>query len=161
MIYFYSTHGKYGGFSNFSNHQIILNGIIWKTSEHYFQAQKFAGTSLESKVRKCKSPSDAAAMGRNRKNPLRIDWEKVKDNIMRKVVLAKFTQHNDLKNLLLSTNKETIIEHTVNDKYWADGGNGSGKNMLGIILMEIRQALTSTEEIKKYMYEFKLDSKYY
>ena len=43
-IYFYSTRDEYGCFSNFSQHGFELDGAWWTTSEHYFQAQKFAGT---------------------------------------------------------------------------------------------------------------------
>lgn len=59
-IKFYSTRGEYGCFSNFSRHPIKLDGNLWPTSEHYFQAQKFAGTKYESMVRKSKSPMEAA-----------------------------------------------------------------------------------------------------
>ena len=157
MIKFYSIHGEYAPFSNFSHHSLKLKNKVWKTSEHYFQAQKFAGTNLESQVRNCKGASDAARMGRDKNNPLRSDWESVKDNIMREAVLAKFSQNQDLKKLLLSTGTEQLVEHTEKDKYWADGGNGQGKNMLGLILMEIRNALSSPEEMKKYISKFNLN----
>ena len=71
MINFYSTKGAYGCFSNFSRHSVFLKGKKWPTSEHYFQAQKFAGTEHEEAVRTCSKPSEAAAMGRSRKLPLR------------------------------------------------------------------------------------------
>lgn len=83
----------------------------------------------------------AARLGRSRKQKLRRDWESVKDDIMRKAVLAKFTQHADLRTLLLSTADAKLVEHTENDSYWGDGGDGSGKNMLGRILMEVRTTL--------------------
>lgn len=140
-INFYSTKAEYGCFSNFSRHSIELKGETWETSEHYFQAQKFAGTKHESEVRKAKGPREAADMGRDRQRPLRPDWEKVKDDIMREAVIAKFTQRKDLKEILLSTGDAILVEHTENDSYWGDGGNGTGKNMLGKILMEVREIL--------------------
>ncbi|QDU94018.1 NADAR domain-containing protein [Lignipirellula cremea] len=60
---------------------------------------------------------------------------------MREAVLAKFTQHEDLRELLLSTGDAKIVEHTENDDYWGDGGDGRGKNMLGRVLMDVRQSL--------------------
>lgn len=60
---------------------------------------------------------------------------------MRKAVYAKFSQNIELKNILLDTDSEYIVENTSNDYYWGCGTNGSGKNMLGIILMEIRDKL--------------------
>src|SRR5277367_3918038 len=123
-IKFYRASDPFGEFSNFAAYPIQLKGVEWPTSEHYFQAQKFAGTSHEEKVRFADSPMQAATMGRERSRPLRRDWESVKDDIMRQAVLAKFQQHDDLRSLLLSTGDAEIIEHTQNDAYWGDGGDG-------------------------------------
>jgi ribA/ribD-fused uncharacterized protein len=138
-INFYKTTEQYGCFSNFSRHMVELKGVIWPTSEHYFQAQKFAGTDDEEAVRRAFSPREAANMGRS--IPLRSDWEQVKDQIMYDVVYAKFTQNDELNSILLSTGDDELVEHTVNDSYWGDGGDGSGKNMLGKILMKVREDL--------------------
>jgi N-glycosidase YbiA len=140
-IHFYSTTGEYGCFSNFSRHHITLKGKVWLTAEHYFQAQKFAGTEHEETIRRAKTPMIAAEMGRDRKKPLRRDWEKIKDSIMREAVLTKFSQHQDLREFLLSTGDSKLVEHTGNDRYWGDGGDGSGRNMLGRILMSVRDEL--------------------
>jgi ribA/ribD-fused uncharacterized protein len=120
---------------------VRLKGRTWPTSEHYFQAQKFAGTFHEDEVRRARTASIAAAMGRDRKRPLRDDWEHVKDGVMREAVLAKFAQNGDAREALLSTGGATLVEHTANDRYWADGGDGTGRNMLGVILMEVRAQL--------------------
>lgn len=141
VINFYSTNDGYGCFSNFAAYPILINRKMWPTTEHYFQAQKFSGTSHEEVIRLAKSPMVAARMGRSRKRPLRKDWESVKDAIMREAVLAKFTQHADIQQILLETGDAELVEHTTNDSYWGDGGDGSGKNKLGIILMEVREQL--------------------
>ena len=140
-INFYRTGDEYGCFSNFAHYPVELKGKRWPTSEHYFQAQKFAGTEHEEAVRLEKSPMMAARMGRDRSKPLRGDWDSVKDDIMREVVRAKFEQYAELKAVLLGTGDAIIVEHTENDSYWGDGGDGSGKNMLGRILMEVRKQL--------------------
>lgn len=118
----------------------------WPTTEHYFQAQKFAGTEHEEAVRTCKTPSLAANMGRSRKLPLRRDWESVKDQIMMEALRAKFTQHEDLKTTLLGTGDAKLVEHTENDSYWGDGGDGSGKNRLGQLLMKLREELRAESQ---------------
>ncbi len=148
-INFYSTQGKYGCFSNFSRHAILLDGKTWQTSEHYFQAQKFVGTEYETLVQNAVSPREAADLGRRRDWPLRADWDEVKDDIMRKVVRCKFTQLPELTEILLSTKDAILVEHTVNDKYWGDGGDGSGKNMLGKILMEVRTELYNAIQLEE------------
>ena len=141
IIEFYSEKGEYGEFSNFASYSIKLKGKTWKTTEHYFQAQKFTGTEYEDKIRKANSPMKAAELGRTRKVKIRKNWDKIKDNIMYEGLKAKFTQHADLKELLLSTGNKVLIEHTENDNYWGDGGNGKGKNRLGKLLMKIRSEL--------------------
>jgi N-glycosidase YbiA len=140
-VRFYRVNEPYGEFSNFSPHAIELKGRLWPTAEHYFQAQKFAGTEHEEAVRLAASPMIAARMGRSRERPLRADWEAVKDDVMREALRAKFTQHASLRSLLLATGNADLIEHTKNDRYWADGGDGSGKNRLGKLLMELRREL--------------------
>ncbi len=142
-IRFYSVADEYGDFSNFAGFPIRLDGEVWPTSEHYFQAQKFRDRSVRKKIRKANSPMIAARMGRDRSLPLRRDWESVKVEVMRKAVRAKFTQHDELRTLLLETGDAKIVEHTENDAYWGDGGDGSGKNMLGRILMEVRDWIRS------------------
>ena len=145
VIHFYSTTGEYGCFSNFSRHSIFLKKKRWPTSEHYFQAQKFAGEPDEEEIRKATKPSEAASMGRSRKRPLRRDWESVKEQVMLDAIRAKFTQHEDLKAILLGTGDATLVEHTERDSYWGDGGDGSGKNRLGHLLMRLRDELRATE----------------
>ena len=68
------------------------------------------------------------------------------DAIMRKALVAKFTQHDDLRAILLGTGDAQLVEHTTNDSYWGDGGDGSGKNRLGQLLMSVREELRQTEK---------------
>ena len=70
-----------------------------------------------------------------------MNWDNLKDNVMYEVIKAKFTQHGELRVLLVETNDAIIIEHTENDNYWGDGGDGKGKNRLGKILMKVREEL--------------------
>src|SRR5206468_2321941 len=95
VINFYHLNEDFGCFSNFWRSSVLMKDVIWPTTEHYFQAQKFAGTPREEEVRQAKSPIIAARLGRSRDHKLRPDWEAVKDDIMREAVLAKFTQHAD------------------------------------------------------------------
>lgn len=140
-IYFYKINDEYGCFSNFSRHSFELDGQSWMTSEHYFQAKKFIGTKYEEQVRLSSTPMEAANMVRDRSKPLRRDWEEVKDEIMRRAVLEKFKANNEAKKILLSTGDEEIIEKTTKDYYWGCGEDGTGKNMLGKILMETREII--------------------
>lgn len=143
VIYFYSVEDEYGDFSNFARYPIRVKGKTWPTSEHYFQAMKFIDPVQQQKIRQATTPMEAARMGRDRKQKLRRDWESVKDQVMYEAVQAKFVQHPELAERLLATQHAKIVEHTEQDSYWGDGGDGSGKNKLGQILMRVRTQLQS------------------
>jgi len=145
-ITFYSIHGPHGCFSNFSDHSFSFKGYTYKTSEHAFQSLKFEGTKFEKKVRQAASPLIAAKLGRNREFPLRKNWEQIKVQLMEDIVYAKFSQNQDLGELLVSTGNAKIVEKSLNDDFWGDGGDGSGKNMLGIILMRVRERIKSEQK---------------
>ena len=146
VIRFYSVTGEHGVLSNFAPYPIRLDGARWPTSEHYFQAQKFEDPRDREAVRTAKTPSEAARRGRDRRRKLRRDWESCKEAVMRKALEAKFRQHPDLAAALLATGTAKLVEHTDGDAYWGDGGDGSGKNRLGILLMELRARLADEAE---------------
>jgi len=166
QILFYSPkESPYGCFSNFSRHKVQVYGQTWETSEHPFQAMKYHPhrPDLVQMVLKAVGPMRAAEIGRDRGNPIRPDWdslvpnpsplvvddgrgpapviERVKDQIMYEVVWAKFTQHNDLQSILLSTGASPIIENAIHDPYWGWGSSQTGVNRLGKILMAVRSEL--------------------
>jgi len=147
-IKFFRTRDKYGCFSNFSRHSVWYENYTWPTTEHYFQAQKYAGLpgpAIEryNAIRIALTPRIAADLGRDRSIPMRSDWEQVKDDVMRQCVLQKFQTHRDIREILLGTYDEELIEDSPWDSYWGIGSNGDGKNILGKILMETRKYLSA------------------
>ncbi len=66
----------------------MLKGKEWATTEHYFQAQKFAGTEHEEEVRLAGTPMETARLGRDRSKPLSSDWKDSKVEIMREALMA-------------------------------------------------------------------------
>lgn len=141
IIHFYSVGDDYGEFSNFARYPISIGKQRWPTTEHYFQAQKFVDTKAREEIRKAKTPDIAVRLGRDRKKKLRPDWDSARIGVMRVALKAKFEQHPELAELLLSTGEAKLVEHTENDDYWGDGGDGSGANWLGRLLMELRTDL--------------------
>ena len=144
-IYFYSTTDKYGYLTNFSRHGFHLDGKHWPTVEHYFQAQKFSGTEYEERVRRATTPREAKRLGNDRSRPLRSDWGQVKDDVMKRAIMSKFEAHDEIRGLLLGTGDEELVEDAPRDYYWGCGADGTGKNMLGKILMEVRSVLRDRE----------------
>lgn len=143
FIFFYRAQDPYGIFSNFAMIPLVIDGFVWPTSEHYFQAQKFDDKELQAKIRACKYPSQAAKMGRKRNLPLKEDWEEIKEEVMYKALEVKFYTSQQFRETLLSTGDKILVEHTSNDHYWGDGSDGEnlgpGKNRLGHLLMKLRE----------------------
>lgn len=138
QILFYETDQAYGCFSNFSRHQITVDNVVWSTVEHFFQAAKFTSQADIEAVRKASTPFLAAQIGRERNRSFRADWDEMRDAVMLRALQAKFLQHLELQDVLISTSGARLVEHTRNDRYWADGGDGTGRNMLGQLLEQVR-----------------------
>lgn len=145
-IKFYKTADPYGAFNNFKKSPFYLYGRWWKNVEAAYQAQKPITIEECEMIWKAKTPREAKDLGM--KVSLRPDWEQVKFDIMKECVLAKFLQHSDLKELLLSTADEYIIEDSPADAVWGCGANGNGQNNLGKILMEVREILRGADIYK-------------
>jgi hypothetical protein len=144
VIYFYKVADPYGCFSNFSQHDVCLQGRHWPTVEHYYQAQKFVGTEdvgVISQIHTAHTPEQAAALGRDRCRQVRCDWEYVKCAIMREAVFTKFLVHRDIQAILLATQEAIIVEDSPTDYYWGCGQDRTGQNQLGRILMSVRQEI--------------------
>ncbi len=80
-------------------------------------------------------------MGEDRNRPLRPDWKDVKVDVMRDAVRAKFEQNAAIRQVLFGTGNANLVENVRSDYYWGCGADGSGKNRLGQILMEVRDSL--------------------
>ncbi len=142
-VLFYNRDEPYYEFTNFYRAKIKLDGKVWPTTEHYFQAQKFIGTPYVEQIRKLEAPRMAFSLSRNPQVARwrREDWEQEKVNVMYKALLAKFSQHERLRSLLLGTGHRELIEHSPYDRFWGDGGDRTGENMLGRLLMKVRADL--------------------
>jgi hypothetical protein len=141
-VYFYDTNeNPYGCFTNFSHHGFELDGDWWYTSEHYFQAQKLTGTTHAEEIRKLPTPRAAFNRAHELSHLVRSDWLQVRDAVMRKAVERKFEFNTDIRAVLLSTGDALLVENSPVDSYWGCGSDGKGKNMLGKILMEVRDKL--------------------
>lgn len=83
----------------------------------------------------------AIEIANKNKNIITKDFDKYKNNAMLNALRAKFSQYPDLGDNLMDTKNRQLIEHNLYDNYWSDGGDGSGKNTFGNLLMEVRTEL--------------------
>ncbi|MBI9044188.1 MAG: NADAR family protein [Anaerolineaceae bacterium] len=148
-IHFYHEFEPFGEFSNFYlDHPIELDGLSWPTSEHYYQAMKFPNhPEIREEIRQTSECLQTKVLANEIYTHL-VDqdwWDNSKDAVMLKAVRAKFTQHQDLQDFLLDSGDQILIEHTENDLYWGDGLDGSGKSMLGKVLMQVREEIKKTQ----------------
>lgn len=146
-IRFYHSDQPWGELSNFSRHAVFIGGRMWPTVEHFYQAQKFPNTPHEEAIRCCQTPMVAKVCATALTEKYRRqDWPAVKELVMLEGLRAKFGQHPDLANKLKRSGDRLLVEHTRNDTYWGDGGDGTGENRLGHLLMQVRAELRRSAE---------------
>lgn len=145
-IRFYRASEKpYGGFSNLYRREIEFEGERFATSEHAYQAGKPRKKAVRDWLLSAPSPAllAMAAHGLYYWDVV-PGWSTGKFDRMRGVLHAKFEQHPDLRNLLLATGDARLVESATVDnevnRLWGEV-NGVGKNMLGVLLMELRAKL--------------------
>jgi len=145
-IRFYRANEKpYGAFSNLSRRPIVFEGRAFPTAEHAYQAGKARGTAVREWILSAPTPHLVAMAAHGLYTwDIVPNWSRVKYDRMRAVLRAKFWQHEDLRQLLLSTGEARLVEagrvdNAVN-RTWGEV-NGKGLNMLGVLLMELRGEL--------------------
>jgi len=156
-IRFYRANEKpYGAFSNLYRRAVEFEGDVYQTSEHAYQA----GKARKEEVRKWLMAAPSPALLAMAAHGLYVwdvhpDWSKTKFARMKKILMCKFTQHQDLQELLLSTGKKRLVEVATVDnavnRLWGEV-NGKGQNKLGELLMEVREEIRRklvTDKTKK------------
>jgi ribA/ribD-fused uncharacterized protein len=110
--------------------------------EHAYQYKKTFDPKEQEEIKSTKKAADVRLVGQKVK--LRPDWDEVKYDIMKECCIAKFLQNKDLAIQLLATGDEELIEDSPVDYYWGIDSDGSGKNMLGKVLGEVRSIIKSS-----------------
>ena len=132
--------GEYAFLSNFQKCNIEFEGDVYPTVEHAFQAAKTFDKEERKRILSFASPVIAKRIGRKVK--LRPDWEYVKCDIMLLLLKKKFEDPELAEKLLATGDAELIEGNNHGDRFWGMV-NGEGKNMLGKLLMEVRDDLRS------------------
>jgi ribA/ribD-fused uncharacterized protein len=132
--------GDYRWLSNFWPCSVEFEGITYPSAEHAYQAAKTLDASERRRIAALATPSEAKTAGRALK-PQRDDWERVKFDVMERVVRDKFNRNADLRAKLLATGDADLLEgNTWGDRVWGVV-DGTGENRLGKILMAVRAEL--------------------
>lgn len=145
-IRFYRASEKpYGALSNLFRRDVMFEGEVFVTSEHAYQAGKARKPAVRKWLMDAPSPALLAMAAHGLYYwDVAPGWSTTKFDRMRAVLRAKFTQHKDLRDLLISTGDARLVESATVDnevnRLWGEV-NGIGRNMLGVLLMELRAEL--------------------
>lgn len=155
----YNKHVAFWGspFSNFYPCSFEKDGVQWCTSEQYFMAQKakaFKDDEVYERILKSTNPKEQKDLGRQVRNFDAEEWAKISFDAMHEGVYAKFSQNEELKNLLLDKDFEEkgFVEGSPFDDIWGvkidwrneevdDETKWKGKNLLGKVLNKVREEL--------------------
>jgi ribA/ribD-fused uncharacterized protein len=140
---------KYNFLSNFYPVKIVIDGLEYATTEHYFQSMKFTDPEVQEMIRKAGTPSMAKKLAKKHKR--REDWHDISLYVMEKALRAKFNIPK-LREKLLATDDMYLQEgNRWNDTFWGvDLNTGKGENHLGKLLMKIRSELRMKMNSRKY-----------
>lgn len=134
--------GVYRFLSNFTPCQVTWEGELYPSVEHAYQSAKTTDGVWRKKIQA--APTAAAAKKMGKRVPLRSDWNNVRIGIMETLLREKFTWDEDLCKALLATGEDELIEgNWWGDTFWGIC-RGEGENVLGKLLMKIRQEFHDT-----------------
>lgn len=139
--------GQYSFLSNFYRHPIVLDGRVYPSTEHYYQASKAAFTHAHEAIRNAPTPAEAKHLAWEQ--AARAGFDDDKELIMETALRAKFEAGTPMARRLIETGDAELIEgNTWHDNFWGDCSCGKrqkcakpGRNMLGQLLMKIRKEL--------------------
>ncbi|KAF8188841.1 hypothetical protein K438DRAFT_1593929 [Mycena galopus ATCC 62051] len=144
ILFHPSRKDGYRGFTNWDRaHTVIYNGKEYPTSEHLFQALKFMDNrpDIAESIRTIsKSPTEAQKYSLARTAHQHPDWDRMATAKMEITMWHKFSQHADLKQLLLATGDAELVNYTTND-FWGVGEDEQGRNEGGKALERVRDGL--------------------
>lgn len=144
-----------GYLSNWYHSTFTINGICYDSIEQYMMYQKaltFNDMETAEKILKTKNFREVKNLGRQVKNYNDTIWNGIRQIVVYEGLLAKFSQNEDIKNQLLNTGNEVLVECSATDKIWAisltidnvdskDITKWKGQNLLGFSLMKVRDKL--------------------
>lgn len=142
-------------FSQWYESPFIVNGITYKTTEHWMMANKallFNDTQSFNQIIECNKPGEAKTLGRQVTGFVEGVWKHHRYQIVILGNIHKFNQNQALGEFLLQTKHRVLVEASPVDTIWGVGldqnseniqnvYNWRGLNLLGFALMEVRDFL--------------------
>jgi ribA/ribD-fused uncharacterized protein len=162
ILYFFSKEPENKEFSNFYETNFNLDGVEYKSAEHAFQgikAKTFGDEDMFAKILKAKSAQSAKSFGKKVKDFKEDVWTEKKDEVMKTIVRAKFTQNLELRKKLTDTEDKLLANADPRDKHWGIGTSAGtevakdpkkwkGENKLGKMLEDLRTQIRAEKDAK-------------
>ena len=149
LSFYRASEQPYGVFSNLYRREFVFEGETYPTAEHAYQAGKARKPQVREWLMNAPSPSLLAMAAHGLYYwDIAPGWSTTKFDRMKRVLHAKFSAFDDLRELLLSTGERRLVETATTDspvnRLWGEV-KGQGKNMLGVLLMEVRDELRKAQ----------------
>lgn len=136
--------GEHRFLSNFHECRVEVDGIIYPSSEHAYMAEKTVYPEEKKEIAAMSTCREVKTYGSSKMTISKENWEYYRVVAMIKVLFAKFSQNQELKEKLLATGDKLLIEtNWWKDRFWGEDKSGNGQNMLGECLMAVRGMLKS------------------
>jgi N-glycosidase YbiA len=127
--------GPYAFLSHVAPCPVRLEGVVFATVEHAYQAAKALSPERREAIQRCPTPAAAKRLGRTLE--VRPDWEAITLDVMRQLLRQKF-RREPWRTWLLAVSGPIVEDHDSGDTFWGVC-RGRGENHLGRLLMQIRE----------------------
>lgn len=128
-----------------SPHSFELEGRVWPSAEHYYQFSKFNEGAYSAKILFAHTAKQAHKLGNAWWRPKRNDFKAVRKTLMTRALYSKTIQNPEIKEALLATADQLILENSAYEHFWGIGRDQRGNNHLGTVWMDIRAKLTAQQ----------------
>lgn len=154
-VYFHKPEEPHGYLSNWYPSHFDLDGMHFSSVEQYIMYRKCMILGDKASAKAVMATDDVAkqqAIGKNASGYIDAVWDGIRQMVVFRGLMAKFTQNEELRQKLLDTGDAYLVECAKSDIIWAcgislyddkrfDAHNWKGRNILGFALMEVREWL--------------------
>jgi ribA/ribD-fused uncharacterized protein len=140
QVFFYEQ--EFYVLSNFSAFGVSHKRNYFQTAEaayHFLKFPEFHDIQVE--IQYAPSAHLAYKIAEKNKDKVRVDWVRIRADVMLEILFCKVDQHEYVKRKLLETGNRELIENSWRDDYWGWGPNRDGRNMLGTLWMQVRSSI--------------------
>lgn len=141
----------HGVFSPLSPHPFVVRHVTYPSLHHFFLCERFKASPVDDEIRKASSLWEVDRLVRKAESQgwQREDWDRVKADVMLLGCYYKMKHNPDVATVLQQTGQRTILYTHAQDDFWGDGGDGQGKNLLGVILMAVRKRIAHEDRTSR------------